>query len=340
LTYPIDVVIDGAIELGPDVVCDGFLWSKTARVQTHVHMDHLADFETSKGTQSVLASKATWEMLCLDKDADLPYRRNFLAIEEREPYAVAESQVEVVSSGHMLGAVQVSVQLRDGMRVGYSGDFQWPLDHVIQVDALVVDATYGSPENVRQFSQGEVEERFLELVIQQLHFGPVHILAHKGTLQRGLQVLSSDVDCPMIGSARLCAEADLYRRFGYPIQELLQDDSQSAGEAMQSSRYIRFFGTGDRKPVEHAGLVIKLSGYFTKPDEPVIEYSHRAYGVALSNHADFLGTLEYVKATGAEFVVTDNTRGGKAIDLAQAINARLNIKSVPSSNRYSREWGR
>ena len=63
----------------------------------------------------------------------------------------------------MLGAVQVLVELEDGTRVGYSGDFQWPIEDVIQVDALVVDSTYGKPANVRKFTQGECEERLIEV---------------------------------------------------------------------------------------------------------------------------------------------------------------------------------
>jgi hypothetical protein len=68
------------------------------------------------------------------------------------------------------------------------------------------------------------------------------------------------------------------------------------------------------------------------------EYSERSYGIALSNHADFFGTLEYVEATGAQRVVTDNTRG-KGVELAREIRRRLGIDAVPSSNFDSREWG-
>lgn len=75
-----------------------------------------------------------------------------------------------------------------------------------------------------------------------------------------------------------------------------------------------------------------LSAYFTRPDEPVIEYSDRSFGVALSNHADFDGTLEYIRASGAEFVVTDNTRGGKGYDLATEVTRRLRIPNKKMIN--------
>jgi putative mRNA 3-end processing factor len=169
--------------------------------------------------------------------------------------------------------------------------------------------------------------------------GPVLIHAHRGTIQRALQLLSDSVDCPFLASPLLCAEAQLYRQFGYPIGTLLTTISTEGQEAIRTGKYIRFFGVGDHMPVQPQGTVVKLSAYFTRPDEPVVEYSERAYGVALSNHADFIGTLEYVKASGAQFVVTDNSRGGRGVELALALRERLGVEAVPSSSQERLEWG-
>jgi putative mRNA 3-end processing factor len=341
MPYPIDVAMSGAVSLGPNVVCDGFLLACKARVQTHMHLDHMASFETSKGFQDILLSGATYQLLCLERNADLPYRSNLRVLPEGRSYAVGESVVTVQSSGHMLGAIQVQVELQDGRRVGYSGDFQWPLYKVIAVDALVLDGTYGSPASVREYSQGEAETRFLELVHGSLARGAIHIFAHRGTLHRALQILTGNVDAPFVASRPLCREVDLYRSFGYAVQRLLPADSPEGTEARRAGRFIWFYGTGDPRPVDIGdGVTMSLSAYLARPDDPVIQYSERAYGVALSNHADFNGTLEYVKATGAQFVVTDNSRGGKGYELALEIKSRLGIEARPSSNFETREWGR
>lgn len=50
---------------------------------------------------------------------------------------------------------------------------------------------------------------------------------------------------------------------------------------------------------------ITCSAYMVNTDHPLLQFSDRAYRVALSNHADFEGTLAYVEATGAKRVVTD-----------------------------------
>jgi hypothetical protein len=97
---------------------------------------------------------------------------------------------------------------------------------------------------------------------------------------------------------------------------------------------------GDQLPVEiGTGTTITLSAYMAKPNDPVMEYSERSFSVALSNHADFDGTLEYIRATGARYVVTDNTRGGHGVELAQEVTRRLGIPARPSTASTSREWG-
>ena len=339
--YPIEVLLpSGTVNLGPDVCCDGFSRHAKARVQTHVHVDHMDGFNTSKGHQSILLTEPTKRLLIAELNADLRYRTNLKALELSEPYQIGTSSVSLLASQHMLGAVQVLVELEDGTRVGYSGDFQWPIEDVIQVDALVVDSTYGKPANVREFTQGECEERLIALVHRRLALGPVIIQAHRGTLQRALQVLNGAIDCPLIGSDRLCREVRVYQEFGYTIAQTLPAGSEEAAEALGDPRHIRIYSTGDQAPSDIAsGSRVTLSAYFTRPDQPITEYSDRAFGVALSNHADFYGTLEYVRASGAKFVVTDNTRGGKGYDLATEITSRLGIPARPSTRIESKSWG-
>ena len=339
--YPIEVLMpSGAVRLGPDVCCDGFSRHARARVQTHVHVDHMDDFNTSKGNQNILLSEPTRRLLIAEFNADLNYRSNLIALELVKAYRIGTSAVSLVASHHMLGAVQVLVELEGGTRVGYSGDFQWPIDNVIQVDALVVDSTYGSPSNIREFTQGECEERLVALIRRQLTLGPVIVQAHRGTLQRALQVLTSNIECPFIGSDRLRREVQVYQDFGYAIAPIIAAGSEEALEILKDPRHIRIYSTGDQAPSDiTGGSRVVLSAYFTRPDQPVVEYSEKAFGVALSNHADFFGTLEYIRASGAKFVVTDNTRGGKGYDLATEVTRRLEIPARPSTGIESKGWG-
>jgi putative mRNA 3-end processing factor len=295
-------------------------------------------FDTSKGFQDIFVSEATKQLLVTEFDADLPFRENVYVLESETIYD--DSKIELVPSGHMLGSVQVSVERSDGARFGYSSDFQWPIENVIQVDALVVDSTYGNPESTRRYSQAEAENAFASLLVQKLKNGPVYVLAHRGTLQRALQVISAIIDCPIVGSARLCREVQVYREFGYGIATVLSTETAEAQQALAEGRFLRLYGLGDGFPVDPgAATAITLSAFMSAPDDPVLEYTDRSYRVAMSNHADFEGTVEYIRATGARYVVTDNCRGGHAVELAVEIKSRLGVEAEPSRHGVPREWG-
>ena len=152
MNYPIEVYASGAISLGPNVCCDGFLSEAALRVQTHLHTDHMSQFDTSKGNQDIVLSDPTRQLLLCEHNADLPYRNNIKSIQLSQWHEANGFRIMLLPSGHMLGAVQVVVETPEQMRLGYSGDFRWPLSRVIEVDALVVDSTYGSPKSVREFT--------------------------------------------------------------------------------------------------------------------------------------------------------------------------------------------
>lgn len=336
----IDVSAHGAVMLGDKVTCDGFIFGFPYRVQTHIHEDHMESFDSSKGYQHILMSEATKELLIIELDAEIEYRGNIHAIPLGSRYRSEDIEVELLSSGHMVGSVQVAVTISGGLKIGYSGDFNWPLEKVIQVEALVVDSTYGSPNSKREYSPEDARGRFVELVLEKVKTCPVLIKAHPGTLQCALELLNGELTCPILASRRLAAEAEVYRRFGYSIGPLIIVDSTEAQLVMKEGRYIRLYGKREIPPSDPSGnTVIVLSAYMTSPNEPLLEFSERSYRIAMSSHADFEGTLEYVKATGATEVVTDNSRGGHAIELAVALKRCLGIEARPSSQAFSRGWG-
>jgi len=336
----ISVTGSGVILLGNEVSCDGFHREYPVRIQTHIHHDHMINFETSKGKQDIYLTNETLQLLIADHNADLPIRSNLKPISCGDQFLINSSLVTFFTANHMLGAVQVAVELPEGIRLGYSGDFQWPLDKVIEVDQLVLDSTYGSPKSIRRYTQGEADYCLLQTVIEKLRFGPIHIKSHRGTIQRGLQALSEIENCVFLASDKLCREIQVYREFGYSIGPVISINSPEGKSALQTNRYIRVFGKGDQLPLQmNPVTTITLSAYRTQPDSPIMEFSDRFYGIALSNHADFEGTLEYVQATGAKFVVTDNSRGGHAVELAIEIHKRLGIEAIPSEAEISKEWG-
>ena len=330
----VDVLGDGTVCLGPSVTCDGFAEGYPFRVQTHVHDDHMNKFETSKGLQDLLMRPETYSLLIAEFNADLEFRDNLRQVGCGKPFKLGENaQLSLVPSNHMLGSCQVALQLGNGLRIGYSGDFGWPLDEVIEVDQLVVDSTYGSPRSVRLYTQAQAENCLYRLVFQQLRQGPVHIYAHRGTIERVMHVLGDNIGVPILASERLIKEFKVYQNYGLAAGELDSITSETGRSGMSERAYVRLYSKGDgfrNEPI--AGTSITCSAYMVRGTHPLLKYSERAYRVALSNHADFNETLKYVRATGAKRVITDNTRN-HGCELAMAINQRLaGVRASPSSN--------
>lgn len=331
-----DVFESGAVRLGRNVVCDGFVEGYNFRIQTHVHDDHMGGFDTSKGRQDLFMSLETFALLNAFLNAEIPYRSNFHKIQRGVEYELRDgSKLTLLPSNHMLGSCQVALELPDGHRVGYSGDFGWPLDKIIQVDELVVDSTYGSPNSVRGYTQAAAEECLLELVCNRLRHGSVHIYAHRGTVERVLHVIEGNVRVPILASERLIQEVEVYQDYGMALGKLNSINSDEGKSASKQRSYVRLYSKGDgfgNEPI--AGTSIKCSAYMAthSTSSPLMSFSESSFSVALSNHADFHETLEYIEATGAKIVVTDNTRN-HGIELAKAINECLSeVRARPSTN--------
>ena len=330
----VDVLESGAVCLGSKVVCDGFAEGYPFRVQTHIHDDHMGDFDKSKGFQDFLMSPETYALLVAERNADLEFRDNIHQVDQGDERVLDDgSTLSLFPSNHMLGSCQVALELPDGLRVGYSSDFGWPLNEIIKVDELVVDSTYGSPTSVRRYTQEQAEECLLNLVCERLRHGSVHVKAHRGTIERVLHVLGGNVGVPILASERLIREVTVYQNHGFAIGDLYALDSDAGQSATKERSYVRLYSKGDgfgNEPI--GGTSVTCSAYMANADDPLMTYSDRAYRVALSNHADFNETLEYIEATGARRVVTDNTRN-HGVDLAVAINNRLSgVQAEPSTN--------
>jgi putative mRNA 3-end processing factor len=331
-----------AVVLSDSVCCDGFFVDARVRVQTHTHEDHTSKFDSSLGNQQVLALHGTRDLLIAEKNATLDIHSNFRGLRPNEPTPVPGGQVVLIDNGHMLGSAQVLLEHEDGYRTGYSGDFSWPLDEVIQVNELVLDSTYGAPTQVRRFTQEEAEALLVERVLERVKFEPVFIRAYSGTLQRACALLSDVCPFGLIVSTRREKDLLVYQRHGYPIGSVLVAGTPEAAAAMAEGRYVFFEGKGDPSPTNRDfGYNIRLSAMYTSTDEAIVDFTDNSCAIAISNHADFVGTLEFVERSGASRVLTDNIRGSHGVDLAMALRERLGIdaQASESDRSHSRAWG-
>jgi putative mRNA 3-end processing factor len=333
---------DGAILLGETVCCDGFAWRRPVRVQTHIHADHMVDFDTSKANQTIVMSEETKALLNALFNADLPFRTNIRTISSGVSFAVDDETIELFPSHHMLGSVQVRVTCADGYRVGYSSDFYWPLQNAIQVDALIVDATYGDPLRTRKFDQQLADDCLIGAAVTNLKRNiPTVCVAHNGRLQYAMHLLGSLIPWPIICSPRAFPLIEVYRQHGYAMPPVLKSTSAEALTLLRGKDPCFAFATLPEQrhlPWVDQMRKIQLSAYISSPSHPLTKYDNGDYCVSLTDHADFMGTMEYIRATGATVVYAD-PRSGNAQALVEAVQTRLRVPSMIVPELKSREWG-
>ena len=63
-------------------------------------------------------------------------------------------------------------------------------------------------------------------------------------------------------------------------------------------------------------------------DAPYREIAEEEYVIALSDHSDFDGLIEYVRRSRPKLVITDNFRIGYAETLAREIHKRFGISAM------------
>ncbi|MBA7499601.1 hypothetical protein ES704_02346 [subsurface metagenome] len=335
----IDISCNGAIKLGQSVTCDGFVYRYKYRVQTHIHYDHMNHFNSSKHFQTLIMSEATRSLLEV-RHADISYSTNIISHPINGTYEYDGLMIEFKSSSHMLGAVQVAVITQAGDRLGYSGDFSWPLEDVIKVESLVVDSTYGSPDAVRHYSQEDANDFFREIVVQKIKSGPIIIKGHRGTLYRAFELLDGLVQCPIIASRKKINEAKVCEKYGYCICPLMELELPDVRKLRKEGSYIELRYIGEQVLYDRGDItIVNLTASWVHGVNPFLELSDSSYQIAISDHADFNETLEYVRETGARDVLTDSIRGNHASELAIAITKKLGIKAKPAKPVYSRAWG-
>jgi putative mRNA 3-end processing factor len=329
--------------LGDHVSCDGFAYDRAVRVQTHIHFDHMIDFCRSKANQTILVSAATRDLLIAIYNADLPYRENLKTLRDGQVYEVNGEEVEIFPSNHMLGSVQVRVTCEDGYRVGYSSDFFWPIDDPIEVDELVVDSTYGDPLGTRRYDQAHVDEKLIDVVASNLRGGhPTALLGFNGRLQTALHLVADFAQTPILCSPKAYPLVDVYRRHGFHLPHVIASNSPEGISLVRKREPCLAIATLPERrhmPWIDRYRTVLLSGHVMRyATDPVTWYGNGDCCVAMTDHADFPGTVEYIKATRARTVWTD-PRSGNAHALAEAVRKRLGVEAAVIPEHKSLEWG-
>lgn len=322
-----DVTSRGAVLLGKHVACDAFEGTRPLRVVTHAHADHMVGLQRSlKSCDAVVMTPATRDLIDVMKGSRFLLRGNVKAVEYDEPLVYGGERLTLHKVDHILGAAQVLVEDVEGTRVLYTGDFRFAGTPVVRSDVLVIEATYGSPWRVRKFG-GEVEQMLVSTVERGLKEGPVYVFGYHGKLQEVMRILhEARIRVPFVMPERVLDVSKVHQKHGVRIcRPLYLSRREMQSTLLGEGEFVAFYHMGWRKKVGLDGFRVCVSGW--EFDSPCRQIGEREFVVALSDHSDFEGLLEYVRRSGPEVVITDNYRAGDAEGFAKEVRKRLGIEA-------------
>lgn len=322
------ITATGAILLGENFACDGFEKNRLVGLVTHAHEDHTAWLESGLyWYRTIIATPQTRDLLVARRGDWLDIRKYLIPLKYETPYKIEEEEVTLYPTKHILGSAQVLVRNREGRRYLYTSDFYVPQTPVIETDVLVVDSTYGSPDNVRKYMREEASKGLIELVRKGLAQGAVWISAHFGKLQETINLLAeAGTTVPfLIDTVEDMRGVRVYQKYEKNMGDCLY--RVEGRELLRKGEpCVVFTRLGKVSPEIEKLFHIHTSGW-AEFDGAVLRTDEKSYRVALSDHADFKETLEHIKKINPELVITDNWRG-PGEDLAEAIKERLGIKAM------------
>ncbi|MDR1993320.1 MAG: MBL fold metallo-hydrolase [Nitrososphaerota archaeon] len=316
----------GAILLGDSVACDAFD-PRPIRIVTHAHADHLYGLRKSfKQCEKVLMTKATCD-LCKTLNPRLKLDdKTLYTLEYDQSFHYGDEKITLFRADHILGAAQVLVEDARGLRIAWSGDFRLEGTQAVRCDVLVVEATYGRPSCRRSF-EVDVRALLVELIEKQLRGGTVYVFGYHGKLQEVMKILrDAEVQVPFVMPELVYEVTKVCETHGMALGPLAYSADSEGRELLDGNLpCVAFYHMNQRQHVGLRNARVCVSGWeFQKPCRQIGAHE---YLVALSDHSDFDGLIEYVRQTHAKQVITDNFRSdGEA--LAREISRRLGVFAV------------
>lgn len=317
----------GAVLLGDSVACDAFDESRPLRVVTHAHADHLRGLRRSlKTCEKVLMTKPTRDLIKVLEGPDALSGVTVKTLEYGKPFKYGDEKITLVYANHIMGAAQVLVEDSSGARVAYTGDFKLDKTPVVECDTLVVEATYGRPSCRRNFGVN-VQEVLVSLVEKQLREGTVYIFGYYGKLQEVMHILhNADVNVPFIMPERVFNLSKVCERHGMQLGCLTPSSNEEARDMVRENLpCVAFYHMNKMGTVGLGASRICISGWEFR--SACRQTGHREHVIALSDHSDFEGLIEYVRRSRPKLVITDNFRS-RGERLAREINRQLKIRAV------------
>ncbi len=327
LSLKASVTDKGAVLLGKYVACDAFEVSKPLRIVTHAHADHMLGLRQSfRECEKVLMTCATKDLIDVMMGPLFLMGGSVKTLEYGKAMRYGDERVTLFPAEHILGTAQVLVEDAEGTRIVYTGDFRIEETPVLEADVLVMEATYGSPSCRRSFDE-DVRDLLVSMVENGLRHGPVYVFGYHGKLQEIMQILrEAGVKVPFVAPEKVFHISKVCEKYGMRLGRLMRlEESEAKGLLERKDPCVAFYHMGSRGKVGLGSFRIYVSGWeFASPCREIAE---NEFVIALSDHSDFDGLMEYVRLSRPKFVIADNFRVGYAERLAKEIGKRFMVSA-------------
>jgi Cft2 family RNA processing exonuclease len=350
----------GGIEIGKKVVIDGpivnYADPQILIAISHAHTDHanedlIADSITTYRSvgPEVVMTHATKELLGTTLNSRTA--NYFKGFDYLEPYPRDGVEIEFVDANHMLGSAQVKI-VDDNLpyTIGYSGDIGRDIEKTIDVDVLVLDATYDTFFDKRSYNKEKALKAMYKEVHKLLSNGQgFNIVAHSGLMQTVLHglaeedpniwnenptVLAGAPDSSPKEIKKIKHFCDVYRDYDRNIPEVIsikdpKEEERVWALSSDQSRIALFSNIEHAQNNNHTTFTVGLTG---DPKNPIQE-TKLGFKVSISEHDTGDTISNYIKNVNPKIVVVDAYRQknyDKASHLSSIISEKLGIESVTS----------
>jgi len=326
----------GAVLLGKNVACDAFEETKPLRVVTHAHADHMVGLRQSlRACKKVLMTKATKDMIDVMRSPLFLMSGLVETLDYGKTIQYDEERITFFKADHILGSAQVLVEDFEGKRIVFTGDFRIDDTPILESNVLVIEATYGSPTCKRSFGI-DVRSALVSLVEKGLKQGTVYVFGYHGKLQEVMEILyKAELNVPFITPERVFQVSKVCEKHGMRLGRLMLTTETEAEKLLDNnSPCVAFYHMESRGNVGLSNFRVLVSGW--EFGSAIRQTDNKEYVVALSDHSDFDGLLEYVRRSKPEFVITDNFRVSNGETLAKEIRRTLGISAtaLPKRGNY------
>jgi putative mRNA 3-end processing factor len=328
LSLKASVTQHGAVQLGKYVACDAFDETRPLRIVSHAHADHTVGLQQSLRTcEKILMTPATRDLIDVLMGPLFLMGGNAETLDYGKALQNEEERITFFRADHIMGAAQVLVEDVEGNRVGYTGDFRIDDTPVLETDTLVMEATYGNPACKRSFDV-DVRDLLVSIVRKGLEHGTVYVFGYHGKLQEVMQIIhTADVNAPFIASEKVFHVSRICEKHGMRIGRLILSEEWEARQLLEkNSPCVAFYHMNTMNKVGLDSFRVSVSGW--EFGSPCRQTGNKEYIVALSDHSDFDGLIEYVRRSKPKSVITDSYRVGHAETLAREIHKRFGVPAV------------